>query len=71
MRNFVYRCPVTRMNVQGTAVKEDDTNPSYVTQSCPACGGVHLIDPATGEGPKGSKSPKGRVAPSYKLESRK
>ncbi len=69
MRNFLYRCPVTRLNVQGTIAKEEGGGGAYVSQSCPACGGTHLVDPLTGEGPKSHKAD--RIQPNYKLESRK
>ena len=57
MRNFLYRCPVTLFNVQGTIATGDYEGQTYVTQSCPACGGFHLIDPETGKSPERSKRP--------------
>ena len=78
MLNFVYRCPATQLNVQGTAADaalgsgNDGGRQVYVAQSCPACGGTHLVDPVTGDGPSSFRRPRGeRVVPSYRLESRK
>jgi hypothetical protein len=58
MRNFLYRCPVTRLNVQGTIATGDYEGQTYVTQSCPACGGFHLVDPLTGKLPERAKQPR-------------
>ena len=52
MRNFLYRCPMTQLNVQATVTEEESSGREYVAQQCPACGGFHLINPLTGEGPK-------------------
>ena len=40
------------LNVQGTIATGDYKGQTYVTQSCPACGGFHLIDPLTGKSPE-------------------
>jgi hypothetical protein len=77
MLNFVYRCPATQLNVQGTAAdvgvgsSSDGVRQVYVAQSCPACGGTHLVDPVTGNGPNSARRPRERIVPSYRLESRK
>lgn len=45
----LYRCPTTRLRVQGWAVG-GPTPPgeqSYEAVNCPACGGVHLVNPKT------------------------
>lgn len=60
MRNFLYRCPVTMLNVQGTIATGDYEGQTYVTQSCLACGGFHLIDPLTGKSPERSKKSRRR-----------
>ena len=52
MRNFLYCCPITRLNVQGTVAKGDFEGQKYITQSCLACGGFHLVDPLTGKLPE-------------------
>ena len=48
---FIYRCPVTGLNVQGlfadeVPAKETDT---YEAVTCTACTRVHLINRSTGE----------------------
>ena len=50
MRPFIYRCPNTGYVVQAHAddVTAND-NEAPQTVSCMACGGTHLVDPATGE----------------------
>ncbi|MBS0521583.1 MAG: hypothetical protein JSR90_23005 [Proteobacteria bacterium] len=50
MHNFLFRCPTTGLMVQGT-VERIDPETSFVAQECPACGGIHLVDPRTGERP--------------------
>ena len=47
MRSFIFRCPVTGLNVQG---RQDpiDGAARNVLQFCPACGAVHRVDPLTG-----------------------
>ncbi|HTR88275.1 MAG TPA: hypothetical protein VMI56_27590 [Reyranella sp.] len=52
MRNFLYRCPATKLIVQGTIQEGDYEGQTFVTQSCVACGGFHLVDPLTGQGPQ-------------------
>lgn len=49
MRNFIYRCPVTTLNVQGSADDGDTESEVVVPQTCLACGQVHLVDPRTGQ----------------------
>lgn len=49
MRNFIYRCPVTNLNVQGSADHRDAEIESVVPQTCLACGQLHLVDPRTGQ----------------------
>jgi len=58
---FLYRCPVTGLNVQGmTTDREDDVGRDGTarreTVNCPACGGAHLVDPA--KGPRPPANPK-------------
>lgn len=52
MRNFLYCCPITQLNVQGTVAEGDFEGQKYITQSCLACGGYHLVDPMTGKLPE-------------------
>ncbi|OFX00945.1 MAG: hypothetical protein A3D94_11875 [Alphaproteobacteria bacterium RIFCSPHIGHO2_12_FULL_66_14] len=49
MRTFLYRCPLTGYNVQGEHVTGGEALPTYVSQHCLACGGVHLVNPHTGK----------------------
>jgi hypothetical protein len=56
MRNFIYRCPITHLNVQGTIATGDYEGQTYVTQACLACGGFHLVDPLTGKLPEPAKN---------------
>lgn len=49
-RNFIYRCPTLDLNVQGTvAASDSDEGRRYVGQRCPACGGLHLVNPDNGK----------------------
>ncbi|TAJ35667.1 MAG: hypothetical protein EPO55_24695 [Reyranella sp.] len=48
MRTFLYRCPATGYNVQGEYVSGGQPLPAFVPQTCLACQGMHLVDPATG-----------------------
>ncbi len=61
MRNFLYRCPVTLLNVQGTVASRDDENQTYISQPCLACGGVHLINPLTAKSPERPRKPRPSV----------
>lgn len=51
MMTFFYRCPSTDLRIAGQhqawplPAGPLDT---YVAQSCPACGGLHIVNPATG-----------------------
>jgi hypothetical protein len=51
---FLYRCPVTGLNVQGTTTG-DETSSGQEDRlemvQCLACGGVHLVDPSKGPKP--------------------
>ena len=49
MATFLYRCPKTRLRVQGW-VADEPTQPeqSYEAVTCLACGSVHLVNPASG-----------------------
>ena len=50
MPAFLYRCPTTRMHIQGwiaeDPTKQDDT---YRALTCTACMRVHLINSKTGK----------------------
>jgi hypothetical protein len=48
MRNFIFRCPVSGLSVQGSDTGTESA-PHYVAESCLACGGVHVVNPATGK----------------------
>ena len=51
---FLYRCPVTGMNVQGMTTDDDTAGgpqDRLETVQCLACGGVHLVDPANAPRP--------------------
>ena len=48
MRNFIFRCPVSGLRVQGSDTGTESA-PQYVAESCLACGGVHVVNPATGK----------------------
>jgi hypothetical protein len=51
---FLYRCPVTGLNVQGMT-SDDETSGGQEDRlemvQCLACGGVHLVDPANAPKP--------------------
>jgi hypothetical protein len=49
MPPFLYRCPLTGMNVQGWSADEVDNDETYLTVTCLACQRVHLVNPATGK----------------------
>jgi len=61
MRNFLYCCPITRLNVQGSVAEGDFEGQKYITQSCLACGGFHLVDPMTGKLPERQVLPRQRT----------
>jgi hypothetical protein len=48
VRHFIFRCPVTGMNVQGTELIPNNEAP-YIAQRCLACGGNHLVNPRNGK----------------------
>lgn len=50
MAEILYRCPRTRMNAQGWLA--EDAPPTrdqhvYVSIQCPACGQLHMVNPAS------------------------
>ncbi len=51
MRNFLYRCPITGFNVQGSVKldKPPDVGSEYHVVNCPACGSTHIVNPGTGK----------------------
>jgi hypothetical protein len=49
MQNFVFRCPVRGVMVQGWTEEEDTGSTRYLAHSCLGCGGVHLVNPKTGK----------------------
>ena len=57
-RPFLYRCPVTGMNVQGlTSDDEASANGDirYQTVKCLACGQLHFVNPSEGPLPPADK----------------
>ena len=50
MATFLYRCPKTRLRVQGWIADEpkQPEKQTYEAVTCLACGGIHLVDPASG-----------------------
>ena len=48
VRHFIFRCPVTGLNVQGSLVTSE-TEAHYVAHTCLACGGTHLVNPLSGK----------------------
>ena len=49
VKPFLFRCPVTGLNVQGLADGDGDAAGTFVAQSCMACGQMHLVDPRSGK----------------------
>ena len=63
MSGFIYRCPVTGLNVQGWLSSErpsgnewsigrDPSGPddnTFETVVCPVCARIHLVNPKTGK----------------------
>ena len=52
MVTFLYRCPTTGCQLEGRWAPPGPSAASplvtYVAESCPACGGLHIVNPATG-----------------------
>lgn len=63
MRTFIYRCPNTGYNVQGEYQSGGKPLPAFVSQTCLACNGMHLVDPATGKLRSETLAPKGAPPP--------
>jgi hypothetical protein len=51
MATFLYRCPKTRLRVQGWVADEPirSEKQNYEAMNCLACGGVHLVNPVSGK----------------------
>ena len=49
VHNFIFRCPVTGLNVQGTKLATDPGDGPYTSQKCLACGGVHFVNSQSGK----------------------
>ena len=51
MATFLYRCTKTGLRVQGWVADEprQPEKKSYEAVTCPACGGVHLVNSASGK----------------------
>jgi hypothetical protein len=50
MATFLYRCPKTRLRVQGWIADEtiQSEKQNYEAMNCLACGGVHFVNPTSG-----------------------
>jgi hypothetical protein len=52
MNSFTYRCPATGYRVEGHEVADvvPTARPlkTYVAERCPACTGLHIVNPETG-----------------------
>ncbi len=49
---FLFQCPTLRMLVQGYSEFTDpppDKSSRYEGIVCPACGGIHIVNPETGK----------------------
>jgi len=46
MQTFIYRCPQTGLRVQGLAVEDIGEN-EFVSVTCLACTGAHLVNPTS------------------------
>ncbi len=49
MHHFIFRCPVTGFNVQGTKMPTESKDSPYTSQKCLACGGVHFVNSQSGK----------------------
>ena len=52
MKAFIYRCPATRLNVQGwiaDAVDSDEGDQTFQAVTCLACRQTHLVNSKTGK----------------------
>ena len=51
MVTFPYRCPATGYRLEGRQPAPTAPSPmvTYVAEHCPACGGLHIVNPATGK----------------------
>ena len=51
MATFLYHCTKTGLRVQGWVADRpgQPEKQSYEALTCPACGGVHLVDPTSGK----------------------
>lgn len=55
MHNFLYRCPVLGLMVQGTVEKASIKAGNRVLHDCPGCGRMHLVDPHANDPKKRSE----------------
>lgn len=49
MSSFIFRCPSRGLMVQGWTENDAGEGIEYVPYRCPACGGMHLVNPKTGK----------------------
>ena len=50
MVKFIFRCPITGVQVQGWTADDDAENgkETYEGQHCPVCNRLHFVDPTRG-----------------------
>lgn len=46
---FVYKCPVTGLNVQGFVADDPGDDRTYRSVTCLACRSVHVLNPRSGK----------------------
>jgi hypothetical protein len=52
MAAFIYKCPITGLNVQGWVADDRSSetgNETYESVICTACARMHLVNPKTGK----------------------
>lgn len=49
MLDFIYRCPATNYNVQGSVKDDWPKVEEYAAMTCLACGQVHWVNPLNGK----------------------
>jgi len=48
MATFLFRCPNTRLRVQGWSEESSENGDTYAPVRCVACSQMHYVNPATG-----------------------
>jgi hypothetical protein len=49
MGAFIFRCPITNLNVQHWVDDDDETENEFQGLICPACTRLHFINPKSGK----------------------